>query len=121
MTMSARAGFSMIELVVAMGVGLFVINVAVGSFFFNQKMIHRIETIGAKNEVAQDAVLWAMNKQYLGTTYPAGPQFRQIGVAALTYQGGDRYLLVQVQDWTPHAGTVAPTTDESFVVPVTGN
>ncbi len=113
------AAFTLTEFLVALGIGIFVINVAIYAFMYDQKLINKIEVIGAKNDVAASMVLWTISKQYSGTSYPAGPQFRQIGAAALTYVGSDQYFLLQIQDWSKNLGPNPPYTVGKLTIPVT--
>jgi hypothetical protein len=103
---------------VALGIGFFLVNVALYSFFVDQKLIHKIEATSAKNDTAQSMVMWTVTKQGLGTAYPTGAQYHQIGAAGVTYLGGNAYYLLQIQDWSTQP---APTPVANLTVPVIGN
>lgn len=76
-----RSAFTLVELLVALAVGMLVIQIAFIAFFFIQKYIRRIERIDAMNLVAQSAVLWTISRPDKVDQYPWGPQSRNIGVA----------------------------------------
>ena len=116
---ASRAGFTIVEVLVALGIGIFLVNVAVYAFIYDQKLISRIEVIGAKNDVLANMVQWSIAKQHYGTCYPVGPQFKQIGAAAVTYLGGEQYLLLEIQDWSKNLGANPPYTVGRLTIPVT--
>jgi prepilin-type N-terminal cleavage/methylation domain-containing protein len=118
---TARRAFTLIEMLMALGVGMLVVNVAFAAFVVDQKLIRRIETISAEDSVARSMVLWSLTRPTQGTNYPAGAQCRQIGAAAMTYQGADHYYLLQVQDWSHAQGPTPPYTVCSLTVPITAH
>jgi hypothetical protein len=75
-----RSAFTLVELLVALAVGMLVIQIAFIAFFFIQKYIRRIERIDAMNLVAQSAVLWTITRPTKVGEYPQGAQSRNIGV-----------------------------------------
>jgi len=111
---------------IAMTVGLFVTTLAFTSFMIDAKLVHKIEVLGAKGEAIESTVMWAMAKPTSvvkpspvtagSLYYQLGPQFRQIGVAALTYQGGTQYFQVQVGDWSQNPASPAIVGTVSFPV-----
>ena len=123
---AARTGFTLIEVMIAMTVGLFVTTLAFTSFMIDAKLVHKIEVLGAKGEAIESTVMWAMAKPTSvvkpspvtagSLYYQLGPQFRQIGVAALTYQGGTQYFQVQVGDWSQNPASPAIVGTVSFPV-----
>ncbi len=115
-----RHGFTLAEVLVALAVGLMVVNVALAAFTADRSLIRRIQAVGAETEVERSLVLWAITHPNQGTAYPAGIQFHQIGAAAVTYQGTDHYYLMQVMDWSQPAAS-QPATVCSLAVPVTAH
>ena len=121
--------FTLIEVMIAMTVGLFVTSMAFTSFMIDAKLVHKIEVLGAKSEAIESTVMWAMAKPTSvvqpsptppgALYYQLGPQFRQIGVAALTYQGGTQYFQVQVGDWSQNPAV--PAIVGTVAVPVMGH
>jgi type II secretory pathway pseudopilin PulG len=113
------AGFTLVEVLVALAVGMLVIGVAVSAFAVDRNLIRRIQAVSAETRVERSLVVWAITRPGQGTAYPAGVQFHQIGAAAVTYLGGDHYYLMQVQDWS-QAGA-PPVVVCSLAVPVTAH
>jgi prepilin-type N-terminal cleavage/methylation domain-containing protein len=70
--------FTLIELLVAMSIGLIIMNVAFTALYFTRKFVRKGEVIGAKNDAMQSMMIWCMTNVD-PTTYPTGPQFRQVG------------------------------------------
>jgi prepilin-type N-terminal cleavage/methylation domain-containing protein len=61
--------FTLTEMLVALAVGMLVVNIAFTSFFFTQKFIRKTEELGAKNDVAQAMMLWSLSGKT--ATYPS--------------------------------------------------
>ena len=116
-----RSGFTLCEVLMALIVGMLVVNLAFAAFVVDQKLIRKIETLGAEDAVARSMVLWALTRPSQGANYPTGAQFRQIGAAAMTYQGVDHYYLLQVEDYSTAQGPTPPYTVCSLTVPVTAH
>lgn len=76
----ARRGFTLVELLVSLAVGMLVVQVAFISFFFIHKYIRRIERVDASNQTAQAAVLWAISRPTIAGTPPYGPVAHNIGL-----------------------------------------
>lgn len=57
-----RGGYTLVEMLVALAVGMAVMQVAFASFFFIQKFVQKIDRLDAMNQVAQAAVLWTIGK-----------------------------------------------------------
>ena len=75
-----RSAFTLVELLVALAVGMLVIQIAFIAFFFIQKYIRRIERIDAWNLAVQSSVLWTISRPTKIAVYPPGPQSHKIGV-----------------------------------------
>lgn len=59
-TTKTSAGFTLTEMLVALAVGMFILNIAFASFFFTQKFMRKIEVITAKNNCAQSMIAWSL-------------------------------------------------------------
>jgi prepilin-type N-terminal cleavage/methylation domain-containing protein len=98
-----RCAYTLIEILLAMAIGLMVLNAAFVAFVNTGKFFHRIETISAKNDVAQSAIVWSIAKSSLDG-YPTNTgQFRRIGVTGIdatpaTYR---KITIAQVDPSTP--------------------
>lgn len=74
-----RNAFTMTEMLVALAVGMFILNIAFSSFFFTQKFIRKTEMLGAKNDCAQALILWTLSgRTQAGVPFPSTPQFRGV-------------------------------------------
>ncbi len=80
MSQQQRRGYTLTEMLVALGVGMVVMQIAFTSFFFIQKFVRRIDRVDGMNQVAQAAVLWTIGKPSKATLYPRGAQISQVGV-----------------------------------------
>ena len=81
-----RAAFTLVEVMMAMSIGLLLLNTAFVAFVSTGKFIRRIESIAAKNDVAQSVILWSFAKNGLAD-YPTDvPQSRRIGVSGINNQ-----------------------------------
>lgn len=74
-----RRGYTLVEMLVALGVGMVVMQIAFTSFFFIQKFVRRIDRVDGMNQVAQAAVLWSIGKPSKLVDFPRGTQISQVG------------------------------------------
>jgi hypothetical protein len=72
-----RKGFTLTEMLVALAVGMFILNIAFASFFFTQKFIRKTEFIGAKNDCTQSLMLWMLTGRS-AANFPKDPQYRGV-------------------------------------------
>lgn len=86
-------GFTLTEMLTALAVGMFVLNIAFASFFFTQKFIRKTEMLGAKNDCAQALMLWVQTgRAKAGVDFPDTAQFRGVrGRIADTNGAGTDY------------------------------
>lgn len=75
-----RHGYTLIEMLIALGVGMVVMQIAFTSFFFIQKFVRRIDRVDGMNQVAQAAVLWSIGKPAKVADFPRGEQISRVGV-----------------------------------------
>jgi hypothetical protein len=75
-----RCGYTLTEMLVALGVGMVVMQIAFTSFFFIQKFVRRIDRVDGMNQVAQAAVLWSIGKPTKVANFPRGEQISRVGV-----------------------------------------
>lgn len=81
MTRPYRRAFTLIELMIALAIGLLVSALATAAFAATQRFVQRVETVGARTEAVQSMILWCLAKPGAETAYPTGRQFRAIGGA----------------------------------------
>jgi len=63
------SGFTLTELLVALAIGMMVVQVAFSSFIMVQKFINRIQRMEAASKVLQGAIIWYIHNGDL-STYP---------------------------------------------------
>ncbi|MBN8527128.1 MAG: type II secretion system protein [Planctomycetes bacterium] len=73
-------GYTLVEMLVALAVGMAVMQIAFASFFFIQKFVRKIERVDGFNQVAQAAVLWSIGKPDKVAQFPLGEQISRVGV-----------------------------------------
>lgn len=73
-----RKAFTLTEMLTALAVGMFVLNIAFASFFFTQKFIRKTEMIGAKNDCAQALIMWTMTGRAQAISMDPNAQFRGV-------------------------------------------
>ena len=57
---STKSGFTLVELLVALGVGMYLVSLAFVSLTFISKAIKRNEMLVARNDAAQQMLLWSL-------------------------------------------------------------
>jgi hypothetical protein len=104
--MKSRA-FTLTEMLTALAVGMFVLNIAFASFSFTQKFIRKTEVLGAKNDCAQALMLWVQSgRAKAGVPFPNTAQFRGVmGRIDNTNGAADYYDLIV---YTEVTATAAP-------------
>lgn len=80
MNRHTQRGYTLVEMLVALAVGMAVMQIAFASFFFIQKFVRQIERIDGLNQVAQATVLWSIGKPSLAAGFPLGEQISRVGV-----------------------------------------
>lgn len=55
-----RQGFTLVELLVALGVGMYIVGLAFAALSFISKAIRRADILAAKTDAAQQLILWSM-------------------------------------------------------------
>jgi prepilin-type N-terminal cleavage/methylation domain-containing protein len=63
-----RSGFTLVEILVAMGIGLVIIQIAFASFVIVQKYVNRIQRLDAANKMLQSVIVWHGYRNF--KTYP---------------------------------------------------
>lgn len=112
--MRSRTAFTLTELLIALGVGMIVLNAAFVVFLNTGKFFKRIESVGTKDMVAQSAILWVITKDSSGsqfaTDYPVNErQMRKVGVTAIDSSvGGGTYYKVTIDEIPIVAGVDKP-------------
>lgn len=90
-------GFTLTEMLTALAVGMFVLNIAFASFSFTQKFIRKTEVLGAKNDCAQALMMWVQSgRAKAGVPFPDTAQFRGVmgRIADTDGAGTDYYDLI---------------------------
>lgn len=72
-----RVGFTLVEIMVAMAVGMVLLNAAFALLSQTQKFIRRIEKTGLRSEIMQGQIMWVLSGG--GADYPAGLQSGMTG------------------------------------------
>lgn len=67
---SSRSAFTLTEMLIALAVGLVIIQIAFASFFMVQKYVNRIQRLEAATQTLQAAVIWQTFHK-LGSSAPA--------------------------------------------------
>lgn len=113
-----RRGYTLTEMLVALGVGMVVMQIAFTSFFFIQKFVRKIDRVDGMNQVAQSAILWTIGKPGVVTTYPVDAQVSQIGVATggIEDRAATKSFLFKLHDFGANPGT-----DTIIIVPAQKN
>lgn len=114
-----RRGYTLTEMLVALGVGMVVMQIAFTSFFFIQKFVRKIDRVDGMNQVAQSAILWTIGKPGVVATYPVGPQVSQIGVAnsgGITDRPATNSFLFKLHDFGANPGS-----DTIIIIPAQKN
>lgn len=120
--MNWRRGFTLVEAVVSIGVGMLVLSIATASFAISRKALATIDALGARTAALQSAALWTLNRPLRPDAYPSGPQLRQIGTATWTYTspappvGQEEYHLVTLRSFAVPAQDI-----DTFYLPVIRN
>jgi hypothetical protein len=117
--MKTKSGFTLTEMLTALAVGMFVLNIAFASFFFTQKFVRKTEALGSKNDVLKSRILWLMTTRS-DSKYPIGSQFRQIGVASMNYADGPDKGYAKVE-LTDYSAKPSPKIIAKVYVPLVGN
>ena len=83
-----RLGFTIIELLIAMTLGMFVSSVATSAFYYTRKAMLTAETVAAKNNVTQSMMLWVMDKK-TAADFPRDDQSRGVSGVILEVPNPD--------------------------------
>jgi prepilin-type N-terminal cleavage/methylation domain-containing protein len=113
------SGFTPIELLMAMAIGLVISNIAMVSFIATQKYIYRMETLAAKNDAAQSMILWCLSKPTKEVDFPTSIQFRHIK-GIITVVTANELCALNLDDDLP-ATTVSPLPGNTLYMPITKN
>lgn len=84
---SPHLGFTLVELLIAMTLGLFVSSVATSAFYYTRKAVLTAETVAAKNNVTQSMLLWVMDKKP-AADFPRDDQSRGVSGIILEVANG---------------------------------
>lgn len=100
---SQRSGITMVEVLMALAVGMLVLNMAFIVFVNTSKFFNRIESVSAQGDVAQSLVYWVVAMKPL-SGYPAGTdpsvsaQARRIGAESLS--AGNAFVTGRITDFS---------------------